>query len=246
MIYWLEKINALGIQQIKVKVGQGKDLATLTLVREILGDQVDIRLDANRAWSFEQALEVIPQLEKFGISGIEEPLQGTEVEQLPRLARYIQTPLILDESVIHLADAQYYADRIPASQLIYNLKISKCGGFYGASEIHQFAQHRGISCQLGCNVGETAILSAAGRHFAATHSLKYLEGSYGAFFMEGDLSQNSINFGHLGEWKALKLPGLGVEVAPSKLDNYSKDAIVVGPTSSKVWNLTRKPVLSDR
>ena len=48
---------------------------------------------------------------------------------------------------------------------------------------------------VGCNVGETAILSAAGRIFAQTHSLEYLEGSAAAFFMEDDIAVNQITFG---------------------------------------------------
>ena len=62
---------------------------------------------------------------------------------------------------------------------LFNLRLSKCGGFIPSLRLAQFARAHGLGCQLGCQVGETAILSAAGRHFAASvGGLRYVEGSY--------------------------------------------------------------------
>ena len=62
---------------------------------------------------------------------------------------------------------------------LFNLRLSKCGGFIPTLRLAQFAKAHGLACQLGCQVGETAVLSAAGRHFAASvGGLRFLEGSY--------------------------------------------------------------------
>ena len=59
---------------------------------------------------------------------------------------------------------------------LFNLRLSKCGGFIPSLRLAQYAKQQGLGCQLGCQVGETAVLSAAGRHFAASVAgLRYLK-----------------------------------------------------------------------
>ena len=225
LIKWLGIIQQLELKQLKVKVGQADDEKHLKLIRKSLGDTIDIRLDANRAWNLDEAITNIRRLETYNISGIEEPLVAEQITQLPYLARKISTPLILDESVFTMEHAQYFAKFIPANQLIYNLKISKSGGILATSDLHQYASSKGIECQLGCNVGETAILSAVGRHFAQTHALKYLEGSYAPFFMEDDISAKPISFSKAGQTQKLTAPGLGIQIDQEKLTRFSQSSI---------------------
>ena len=82
----------------------------------------------------------------------------------------------------------------------------------------QFARASGLACQLGCQVGETALLSAAGRHFAASvGDLRYLEGSYDRHLVREALATRDLTFG-LGGWApALRGPGLGVTLDPEAL-----------------------------
>lgn len=223
LMHWLGVVQKLELQHIKMKVGYVDDLENLTLARQILGWQVDIRVDANRAWTLEEAILKIKELEQFQISCIEEPLVAEEIENLPALSRKISTPLLLDESVYNLKQAAYFAEKIDARQLIFNLKISKSGGLRGASHLHKFAKKHGIDCQLGCNVGETAILSSAGRIFAQTHELKYLEGSFAPFFMEADIGTEPIAFAKKGIAKRLNGNGLGITIDLKQLEKYSHE-----------------------
>ncbi|MEN0049946.1 MAG: enolase C-terminal domain-like protein [Bacteroidota bacterium] len=219
---WLDLIEAVGFQQLKLKVGHKNDEHFLALVRNRLGSQINIRLDANRAWSFEQAIHKIKTLEKYQIDSIEEPLAEEYVEQLTELSQIVNTPIMLDESVCTLEQAGYYAKHISASKLRFNLKISKMGGLMAASKVHAFATEKGIACQLGCNVGETAILSAAGRIFAQHHQLTALEGSYAPFFMEDDIGNESISFAIKGVAKPITGNGLGIKINSKKLKKYSQ------------------------
>ena len=76
-----------------------------------------------------------------------------------------------------------------------------------------FARENNIACQLGCQVGETAILSAAGRHFASSvGNLVAVEGSYDRHLVRENLSNRDITFGWGGRAPALESPGLGIEV----------------------------------
>ena len=101
----------------------------------------------------------------------------------------------------------------------FNLRLSKCGGFIPTLRLAQFAAARGLFCQLGCQVGETGILSAAGRHFAASvGGLRYLEGSYDRHLVRNRLTAEDVTFARGGLAPALTRPGLGVTVDAAKLD----------------------------
>ena len=172
-------IRLYGFRHIKVKVGmQGfDDPARLRAIRGRIGSKMDLRIDANEAWSPQDAAEKIRALEPFNISSVEQPLSHTDAAYLPDLRRQVRTSIMLDESLCSEIDAV----RAVKDGLcdIFNLRLSKCGGFTRTLRLASLAKKHGLSCQLGCQVGETAILSAAGRHFAASVAgLRYLEGSY--------------------------------------------------------------------
>lgn len=228
LMQWLMFVKKLELQHIKMKVGYPNDAENLALARKILGWDVDIRVDANRAWTMQEAVTQIKALEQFNISCVEEPLIAEEVHRLPLLSRKVAIPLLLDESVFTLKQAEYFANKIDSKQLLFNLKISKSGGLLGASAIYEFAKANGIACQLGCNVGETAILSAAGRLFAQTHNLKYLEGSYAPFFMEEDIGTEPLTFTKKGTAERLEKSGLGISIDFKKLKKYSMPMEITG------------------
>jgi muconate cycloisomerase len=93
---------------------------------------------------------------------------------------------------------------------LFNLRLSKCGGFIPSLRLAQFAREHGLGYQLGCQVGETAILSAAGRHFATSVAgIRYLEGSYDRRLVREALATRDITFGYGGWAPALTTPGLG-------------------------------------
>jgi muconate cycloisomerase len=80
------------------------------------------------------------------------------------------------------------------------------------------AHAAGLGYQLGCQVGETGILSAAGRHFASSvANIRYLEGSYERYLVKERLTQEDLTFGRGGIAPALTGPGLGVEIDTSSL-----------------------------
>ncbi len=217
---WLSLIKDYNFKHLKVKVGLSNDMEVLAKAREILGTEIDIRVDANRSWNYEQAVERIRQMEAYNVSCVEEPLVATEIERLPQLSDCVGSAIMLDESVCNIQDARYYTKRFQPSRLMFNLKLSKSGGLLFASDLHRFATDHGVDCQLGCNVGETTILSAAGRIFAQTHRLRYLEGSYASFFMEDDIGLQKIGFHKEGRSFPIIGNGLGIEIDQNKLMIY--------------------------
>jgi L-Ala-D/L-Glu epimerase len=202
-----------GFAQVKVKVGIAghDDVARLRTIRRALGRRVDVRVDANEAWRADEAADRIGELGPFGVSAVEQPVAHAEVSRLAEVRRRVRVPLMLDESLCTLVDAERAAAEGTCD--LFNLRLSKCGGFIPSLRLAQFARRHGLGCQLGCQVGETAVLSAAGRHFAASVAdLRYLEGSYDRHLVREALGECDLTFGRGGWARALGGPGLGVGV----------------------------------
>lgn len=220
LVSWLQRLY--GLTHIKVKVGiEGQnDVQRLLTVRRCVGSRIDLRVDANEAWSPEQVVPRIRELEPAVISCVEQPVPHEQVHCLKDVRRQIQTPIMLDESLCGLQDAE----RAIAQGLcdLFNLRLSKCGGFIPSLRLLQLARSHGLGCQLGCQVGETAILSAAGRHFACSVAdLRYLEGSYDRRLVREALGQTDLTFGLGGKAPALPGPGLGVSIDPKALSRVT-------------------------
>ncbi len=206
-------LRIYGFRQVKVKVGMAgyDDPERLRAIRSRIGAKMDIRIDANEAWSPEEAVAKIQALEPFNISSIEQPLPHSAAGHLADLRRQVRTPIMLDESLCSEIDANRAANEGLCD--IFNLRLSKCGGFTRSLRLASLAKLRGLSCQLGCQVGETAILSAAGRHFATSVAgLRYLEGSYDRRLVGEALGKKDITFAWGGWAPALDGGGLGIEI----------------------------------
>jgi muconate cycloisomerase len=105
---------------------------------------------------------------------------------------------------------------------LFNIRVSKCGGFIPSLRLAQFARQHGLGYQLGCQVGETSILSAAGRHFACSvRDLRYLEGSYDRRLVKEALGRVDITFGYGGWAPALNGSGLGIDIDEAALQRVT-------------------------
>lgn len=208
---WL--IRLYGFSQTKVKVGVPDidDVSSVARIRGTIGPQIDIRIDANEAWTCENLAEKLRPLEPFGISAIEQPVPHAESDGLAAVRKQIAVPIMLDESLCSEPDARR-AIELGICDL-FNIRISKCGGFLNSLRLAAIAHQAGLSYQLGCQVGETGILSAAGRHFATSvDGIRYLEGSYEKFLVRERLTVEDLTFGRAGFAPALPGPGLGVSI----------------------------------
>lgn len=216
------KLRFFGFHQAKVKTGvEGIDDATLMrLLRWLLGRNFDLRIDANEAWSCQNLVEKLEPLLPFGITSVEQPVPHEQVDGLAALRGRIGVPLMLDESLCSLVDARRAIERGTCD--LFNIRLSKCGGFLNSLQLAALAHQAGLGYQLGCQVGETGILSAAGRHFATSiANIRYLEGSYDRFLVRERLTTEDITFGYRGFAPALTGHGLGVSVDESAVNQVA-------------------------
>ena len=213
------KMRLYGFRQVKVKVGIAghDDVHRLRTIRRRVGRAMDLRVDANEAWPADEAAERIRALEPFGITSVEQPVAHAQVGQLAAVRQEVKTPIMLDESLCGRVDAERSVQEGLCD--LFNLRLSKCGGFIPALRLAQLAKRHGLGYQLGCQIGETAILSAAGRHFATSVAdLRYVEGSYDRHLVYHPLGQKDMTFGWGGWAPTLWGIGLGVDVDPGALE----------------------------
>ncbi len=207
----LHLIRDMEMSFVKIKVGNKRDTEVLSLAREILGHEVDLRVDANGAWSSEEAEKrIAAMMMAYGISAVEQPVPKEDIQGLKRLSQQVEIPIIADESLCLERDAENLASQ-DACQ-VFNLRLSKCGGILAANRLYEIARKKAIAAQLGCQVGETGILSAAGRQLASSRKLLYLEGSYSSYLLQDDIVNEPVEFGPGGVAQPLAGHGLGVSV----------------------------------
>jgi muconate cycloisomerase len=215
-----------GMKYFKVKVGQGDDYERVAAVREIAGDAASLRVDANGAFSETEALALLRKLCPLRIESMEQPVKRGDVRSLARVKNNSPIPVMVDESLVTERDAMELIEHGACG--IFNLRISKNGGVYQTLRLAGIAHKAGLEVQIGCQAGETALLSAAGRHLAAhIHDVKFLEGSYGRLLLEADISREPMEFGLSGFAPLLKGAGLGIDVLEESLKKYAVKTIEV-------------------
>ena len=187
-------VRALAFANVKIKVGDDLDHAvhSLKTIRALAGTSVDLRVDANCAWSAERALEAIEHLRPYGISSVEQPVAASDLAGLRRITAATSESIIVDESLCSVADAE----RLVAANACdaFNIRVSKCGGLLASARIASIAEQAGLACVVGAQVGESGLLSAAGRHLAASLTgVRFVEGSAGRLLLKEDLTMENVS-----------------------------------------------------
>jgi muconate cycloisomerase len=222
--------KAYGFRDVKLKVGRGaaKDLKAAQMARRILGSGVALRSDANCAWSADEALAMVGRLRPFGLTSYEQPVPADDIAGLARLVRALPEDIVVDESLCSLDDARH----LIAAQActVLNVRVSKCGGPLAALELVEMAWRAGLACQLGAQVGESGILTAAGRLVAtvARPGFRHHEGADNLFLLKRDLTVENLTVRPGGRGDALNGPGLGVRVRHDALQALTQQQAFVG------------------
>jgi len=160
-----EKIET-GFHCIKVKIGAidfQKELELLKAIRkEYSVTDIELRVDANGAFSANNALEKLKQLSEFDLHSIEQPIKQGQVEDMARLCEQTPLPIALDEELIgvfSVTKKQELLQMIRPQYII--LKPSLVGGFHGSDEWIQIAENMNIdwwiTSALESNIGLNAI-----------------------------------------------------------------------------------------
>ena len=132
------------------------------------------------------------RLRPFGLLSYEQPIAADDWDGLARLTASLPEDVMVDESLCSVEDARRLAAARACS--MFNVRVSKCGGPLAALEIVQIARAAGLRCQLGAQVGESGILTAAGRLVAllADPPFRHHEGADNLFLLRQDLTVENL------------------------------------------------------
>ena len=158
---WVEK----GFRTLKLKIGVDPktDEESIEAVRDAVGKEIRIRVDANQGYSSSTAIQVAKSVEKYGIEYIEQPVPAWDIEGMARVRRATAIPVAADESLYTLHDAMQLI-RAEAVD-VFGIKFIKTGGLARAKKIAHLAEAAGIECVVISPL-ETTLGTAAGAHWA--------------------------------------------------------------------------------
>ncbi|WP_066308387.1 mandelate racemase/muconate lactonizing enzyme family protein [Bacillus sp. FJAT-29814] len=159
-----------GFNVLKVKVGKDDIATDIERIREIrnrVGYDIKVRLDANQGWNAKDAIRAIRKMEDSGleIELVEQPVKADDIDGLKQVTDHVDTLIMADESVFTPKQA-FHVLQTRSADLI-NIKLMKAGGIYQAQIINQLAETCGVECMVGSMI-ETKLGITAAAHFAAS------------------------------------------------------------------------------
>ncbi len=186
---------------LKLKLGGEDDVACVAAVRAARPD-ARLRVDANAAWSPEEAVRRVAALLPYGLELVEQPTAKEDIEGMGYVQARINVPVVADESVQTLADVERLA---AAGVQGINLKLMKVGGLTPGLQMLRRARQLGLRVMLGCMV-ETSLGTTAMAHLAGLADWLDLD----APLLIGNDPFVGVTFDRNGRMAVPDLPGIGV------------------------------------
>ena len=161
-----------GFRAIKVKTGADfvRDMALLPQLENEFTTATKFRFDANQGWTEKQTRQFIEELNKYSINTelVEQPVKNYNVKAMKNITQFSNIPILADESVFSVADAERLIDENACNML--NIKLAKTGGILEAKKIKTLADEAGLSCMIGC-MAEAPIGMVAATSFALAEGI---------------------------------------------------------------------------
>lgn len=203
------KIKEMGFSIVKVKVGQNykEDITRIAKVREALGSDIKIRVDANQGWTVKEAIFAINATAEYDLELVEQPVKYYDLAGMAEIRKRVNVPIMADESVFTPQDA-YRALELGACDLI-NIKLMKCGGLFKGSQIAAIANSKGVGCIVGCML-ESRLANTAGAHLVCGTANIFSADLDSPFSLQDDPVQGGVKI-KPGIITLSNQPGLGIK-----------------------------------
>jgi L-alanine-DL-glutamate epimerase-like enolase superfamily enzyme len=155
---------------LKIKLGTDRDIEILRTIRD--ATDKEIRVDANCGWTLKQTIRMLPVLEEFGVTVLEQPLPPEQLDGLAEIRRRADIPVIADESCETAADIPPLVGKVDG----INIKLAKCGSLREAIRMIAVARAHGLMVMVGCMI-ESSIGITAAAHFTPLVDIVDLDGA---------------------------------------------------------------------
>jgi L-alanine-DL-glutamate epimerase-like enolase superfamily enzyme len=140
---------------LKVKLGTDRDLEILRAIRD--ATDKELRVDANCGWTVKRALRMLPILDEFGVTILEQPLPPQDHDGLAVVTAQADIPVIADESCLTAVDIPPLVGKVDG----INIKLAKCGGLPEALRMIAVARAHGLMVMVGCMIESSLGITAA-------------------------------------------------------------------------------------
>jgi L-alanine-DL-glutamate epimerase-like enolase superfamily enzyme len=202
---------ASGYRILKVKIGEDceADTSLLHALRRAVGPDILLRADANQGYSEEEAARFLSDTATIDLELLEQPTPASDMEALLRLGRRSPVPIMADESLLTMADAEAFA--AAGGPPLVNIKLMKSGGIVPAGRIAARIAQAGIGAMLGCN-DESRIGIAAALHFALAAPNVERADLDGHLDLDHDVARGGVEIRDGYLWISEDATGLGVSV----------------------------------
>jgi len=201
-----------GFKCLKIKCGMDadQDIEVVLAIRNEVGPNIKLRMDANEGYTLEKALRVIETLEKLGadIEMLEQPTSAKYLYALKEVTAQCTVPIMADETALTLRDSLKLVKMEIADMI--NLKLMKIGGITNAIKANTYAEIAEIPVMAGC-MNESMAAMAAGVHFACAFKNVQYADLDSALDFEQDIVKGGACYEN-GFVIPSNKPGLGIEV----------------------------------
>ena len=219
-------IDAVRIQQegypaIKIKVGKHgpTDVERIRLIREAVGPNIPLRIDANQGWSVDEAITTLQAMEVYNIEHCEEPIPRWAILDLPAVRRNSPVKIMSDESCGDDHDAERLI-RLDACDYM-NIKLGKSGGLFKALKIARLAEKANIHLQVGAFM-ESRLAMTAFAHFSLCSAMITHFDFDTALMFSKDPVTDGIIYGKNGVITVPEVPGLGATMEEPELKDFER------------------------
>jgi L-alanine-DL-glutamate epimerase-like enolase superfamily enzyme len=218
------EIQKKGFTTLKVKLGTNRldDVARIRAIRQAVGSQMTIRLDANQGWDPVEAPRILDELAPFDIQYCEQPVRYWNEAAMRYLRQRSPIPIAADETLFDHRDALRLA-RAETCDL-FNIKLAKSSGIHTALKINAIAEGAGISCMLGCMSESRLGLTAAAHVVSARPNIVHADLD-SCFFHADDPVEGGITY-EGGVIHLPDTPGIGADFPQEYLDGLPSVTIL--------------------
>ncbi|QNL48709.1 dipeptide epimerase [Olivibacter sp. SDN3] len=210
-----------GATILKVKLGKepDEDIRRIKQIRDVIGSQIPIRIDANQGWTYNEAITVLSALATANIEFCEQPMRTYNDFLLPKLRSVSPIAIMADESCYDHFDAKRLI-RENACDAI-NIKLAKSGGINEAMKIHDIAYTNQVPCMIGGMLESRLALSAKVHLAYACPGIKYFDMDTCMIGHLEDPITNGVTFDGF-QVNITEAPGIGASVDDSFLKSCEK------------------------
>lgn len=215
------KIKNEGYPAIKIKLGKNgeTDVKRIKSIRDAVGNDIPLRIDANQGWNVEEAITTLKALSQFGIQHCEEPIPRWAFMHLPKVKRESPIAIMSDESCSDDHDAERLIQLKACDYL--NIKLGKSGGIFKALKIVKLAEAANMHLQVGAFM-ESRLAMTAFAHFSLCSPLiEHFDFDTSLMFSEDPVS-GGIKYQSNGVIEVPEVAGLGASIEKQWLEKMEK------------------------